>query len=41
MGNNIASYVLQYAGNLIEAGLLLYLGWGRHWKKLRNCGVKT
>jgi hypothetical protein len=36
MNNGIASYVLQYAGNLLEAGLFLYLGWGRQWKKQRG-----
>lgn len=35
MDNSIASYVLQYAGSSLEAGLLLYLGWGRQCKKQR------
>jgi len=36
MDNSIASYVLQYAGYLIEGSLLLYLGWTRQWKKQRG-----
>jgi hypothetical protein len=36
MDGSIASYVLEYVGCLIEAGLVSYLVWSREWKRLRG-----
>jgi hypothetical protein len=36
MESSIASYVLQYAGYLVEGGLFLYLGWSSQWKRQRG-----
>jgi len=36
MDSSIPSFVLQYAGYVIEGGLLIYLGWTKQWKKQRG-----
>jgi hypothetical protein len=39
MDSNIASYVLQYIGYLIEGGLVVYLAWSSQWRRQRSLAL--